>query len=41
MLKILIVEDELITATDLKETLEKYNFKAVGIASSYREAINW
>jgi DNA-binding LytR/AlgR family response regulator len=41
MLKILIVEDELITATDLKETLEKYNFKAVGIASSYREAINF
>ncbi len=37
MLKILIVEDEVITATDLKETLEKYQYNITGIARNYRE----
>lgn len=37
MLKILIVEDEIITATDLKETLEKYDFHVIGIANDYQE----
>lgn len=39
MLKVLIVEDEIITATDLQETLEKYDYKVVGIAKNYSEAI--
>ncbi|WP_435354126.1 response regulator [Emticicia sp. SJ17W-69] len=38
-LKILIIEDEIITATDLKETLEKYNHKIIAIAKNYAEAI--
>lgn len=37
MLKILIVEDELITATDLKETLEKYHYTVTGIARNLKE----
>lgn len=39
MLKILIIEDEIITATDLQETLEKYNYKVTGIAKNYAEAV--
>lgn len=39
-LKILIIEDEIITATDLKETLEKYNHKTIAIAKNYAEAIS-
>lgn len=37
MLKILIVEDELITATDLKETLEKHHYTVTGIARNLKE----
>lgn len=37
MLKILIVEDEIITATDLKETLEKYHYTITGIARNFKE----
>ncbi len=37
MLKILIVEDEIITAIDLKKTLEQYGFHVVGIAMNYQE----
>lgn len=40
MLKLLIVEDEIITATDLKETLEKYSFQIIGIAKNSNEAKN-
>jgi len=36
-MKILIVEDELITATDLKETLEKYHYTVTGIARNVKE----
>ncbi len=36
--KILIVEDELIIAKDLKETLLEMNYEVVGIASSLEEA---
>jgi DNA-binding LytR/AlgR family response regulator len=38
-LKILIVEDEIITATDLKETLETYGHKITGIAKTASEAL--
>lgn len=40
MLKVLIVEDEIITATDLKETLEKYNFRVLAISKNSTEAKN-
>lgn len=38
-LKILIVEDEIITATDLKETLEKNKHKITAIAKNHGEAM--
>lgn len=37
-LKILIIEDEIITATDLKETLEKYGHQIIAIAKNHAEA---
>lgn len=37
-LKILIIEDEIITATDLKETLEKYGHQIIAIAKTHAEA---
>ena len=37
--KILIVEDEAITAMDLKNTLERLDFKVVSTASDGKEAI--
>ncbi|MFW5760396.1 MAG: LytR/AlgR family response regulator transcription factor [Cyclobacteriaceae bacterium] len=36
--KILIVEDELLTATDIKEKLESYEYKVTGIAQTAGEA---
>lgn len=38
--KILIVEDEAITAIDIKDTLENRDFKVVSIVSNGKEAIN-
>ncbi|MES2518082.1 MAG: response regulator [Bacteroidota bacterium] len=38
-IKIIIVEDEVITATDLKETLEKSGHKVIALARSHAEAI--
>lgn len=38
-LKILIVEDELVTAADIQETLEKAGHRVVGTARNFREAI--
>jgi DNA-binding LytR/AlgR family response regulator len=38
-IKIIIVEDEIITATDLKETLEKSGHKVIALARSHAEAI--
>ena len=38
--KILIVEDELIFAADLKITLERMGFKVCGIAKSVDQALN-
>lgn len=38
-LKILIIEDEIITATDLKETLEKYGHQILAIAKNHAEAM--
>lgn len=38
-MKILIIEDEIITATDLKRTLEKKEHKVLGICKTYNEAI--
>ncbi len=38
-LKILIVEDELVTAADIQETLEKAGHRVTGIARNFREAI--
>lgn len=38
-LKILIVEDELITAMDLQETLEEAGHRVTGIARNYQEAL--
>ena len=38
--KILVVEDELIVAEDIKVTLLKFGFEIVGIASSAKEAVN-
>ncbi len=38
-LRILIVEDELITATDLRETLEKAGHTVTAIARSFSEAL--
>ncbi len=37
--KILIVEDEIIVATDLKQQLEQIGYKVVGIASNGKDAI--
>lgn len=39
-LKILIVEDELITANDIKETLEKAGHEIIAITQSSKEAIS-
>ena len=39
-MKILIVEDEIITATDLKETLQKKGHEITAIAKNYTEAVN-
>lgn len=36
--KVLIVEDEMIVATDLRLVLEKNNYKVIGIARSYEKA---
>lgn len=36
-IKILIIEDEIITATDLKEILQKRGHKIIGIAKNYHE----
>jgi DNA-binding LytR/AlgR family response regulator len=41
MLKVLLIEDEIITATDLKETLEKYDFQIIGIAKNSTETKNF
>ena len=38
-LKILIVEDELLTATDIQEKLESYGYKITGIAQTAGEAL--
>lgn len=38
-LKILIVEDEIITATDIKETLEKVGHQVIAMARNYHDAI--
>lgn len=38
-LKILIVEDDIITATDLKETLEKAGYSITDMATTYEEAL--
>lgn len=38
-LRILIVEDELIIANDLKEILEEKNYQVINIASSFNQAI--
>jgi CheY-like chemotaxis protein len=38
-IKILIVEDELVIAEDLKDTLEDLGYEVVGIAISAREAL--
>lgn len=38
-LKILIVEDEVITAMDIQETLERADHQVTGIAQSYYEAM--
>jgi PAS domain S-box-containing protein len=38
-IKILVVDDETIVTLDIKNTLEKYGYKVVGIASSSQEAI--
>lgn len=40
MLQILIVEDELIIAEDVKNSLEKRGFEVLGIAMDYEEAIS-
>jgi len=37
--KILIVEDEIITAKDIKESLQDMGYKVLGVASSGEEAI--
>ena len=39
MEKILIVEDELIVARDLRKTLERNNHKVVGVATSVEKAL--
>jgi DNA-binding LytR/AlgR family response regulator len=39
-IKIIIVEDEIITATDLKETLEKSGHKVLALARSHADAIS-
>jgi two-component system response regulator LytT len=39
-IKILIVEDEIIIAEDLKSILEDYGYECAGIALNYTEAIN-
>ncbi len=36
--KVLIVEDEMIVATDLRLVLEKNNYKVIGVARSYEKA---
>lgn len=39
-INILIIEDDLIIAENLKENLESLNYKVVGIATNYKEAVN-
>lgn len=39
MLKILIVEDEVITANDIKETLEKAGHQVTAMARNFKEAV--
>lgn len=38
--KILIVEDESITALDIEETLEEFDFEVIGVATNSEKAIN-
>ncbi len=38
-IKILVVDDETIVALDIKNTLEKYGYKVVGIAANSKEAL--
>ena len=40
-IRVLIVEDNVIIALDLKLILESFGYKVVGIASSYKKAINF
>lgn len=39
-IKILIIEDELLIAEDIRMHLEKLGYEVIGIASNYNEAIN-
>ena len=39
-IKILLIEDEMITATDLKEILEKRGHTVIGIAKTYYETVS-
>ena len=39
MIKILIVEDELIIAEDIKSILQKQGYHVIGIAMDYNEAL--
>ena len=39
--KVLIVEDEMIVATDLRLVLEKNNYKVIGLARSYEKAFEF
>ena len=41
MIQILLVEDELIIAEDVKNSLIKKGFDVVGVAMDYDEAINF